>query len=261
MSRGGTVLSGREALDVEHRFYVPVAYSSNIAIVDGKLQARLSVPSEISLAATIEAWRHHPDSKLVLAGETDYIGLPNTTDLMEQRALETPEITKDAIAALHTLPNGRPLNHTPRQIAALSRYFRTAEAELQEVLVIPLSFHLKRVMQIARAYKLDATFVAAEDILQADGISQYNDYLPLLAELERSERIKRIVSRIDRQNLLFDVRMRTAGPNLLDIVEDETRGGYRLEQGFSRTEQKELQNNLAATKTQPTYSAGEVGID
>lgn len=244
MSGRGTVLTGKEALapDRQISFIVPLPYSSNIEKYPDRLVPVLSMLSQMAIDAAIKAWEANPDSRIVITGETDYEGLPNTTDLMAERARTTSDIPEDSMIQLHTLPNGRPLNNTNRQIEAVAHYLSSANVDDSGGVVgIPLGFHAIRVARAARAYGLSTMdFVTAEDVLHEGGVTEYDDRLSYLANLERSERIARFISRIDERGKLFDLIMRVKGPKIVDVVPTETEDVYRLEQGFARAKQKRL---------------------
>jgi hypothetical protein len=247
MSPSNSVLTGEEALALNSRvsYIAPLPYSCNIGIGPGnELEPRLSVLSRMSIDSAVKAWEKHPDSKIVISGETDYDGLPNTTDLMAEHAQQISEIVEESIVRLNTLPDGQPLNNTYLQVESLLNYLGGADGR---VLGIPLGFHLPRVMQIAGAYGFDADFVTAEAVHDAAGVSEYEVYLPHIAGLERSERMKVFVGRLDNKGRLGNLLQRITGPNLVDVVETEE--GYRLEQGFTRSKQKALQRRLDTAKT------------
>jgi hypothetical protein len=252
MVASGVVLTGREVLasDQPLSHIVPLPYSSNIEIGREGLETHLSVLSRMALDSAVQVWEHHPSAKIVIAGETDYDGLPNTTDLTVQRAQEISEVGEDSILPLHVLPDGRALNNTYLQMKAVADSLGVDNVG-QKVLFIPLGPHLKRVMQVARAYGLSPGFATAEDILSEAGIPEYEDCLPIVAELERSERIKRFVGRVDKKGALFNLMARIAGPMIVDVV--EAKEGPRLEQRLARPKQKSLQQSLDLVKARRAY--------
>lgn len=249
MVSGGRVLTGQEALGSEYQVsdIVVLPYSSRLVVgPDNEFRTGLSIPSEIAVHGSAVVQKHHPDSYVIIPGETTYKGLPDTTTLMEE-ALGAYGVTKTV--PLHRLRggSGRALDNTYLQMRGAADYLSAADSP--QVLVMPFKPHLERVMKISRALGIQANFVTVENVLSEAGISEYDDYLQCIADLRRGERFKRFFS--FKQGLLPNLITSVAGPSYLDVVETES--GYILEQGLARTRQKELQRSLNATETKPAY--------
>ncbi|HVO86374.1 MAG TPA: hypothetical protein VMT23_01405 [Candidatus Binatia bacterium] len=220
----------------EAEYIAPYPYSSNIDVVGQEYQPRLSVMSSMAIDAAVEAWKINPESKIVIAGETLYgSSLPNTTDLMVERAKQTSDIDDGSLVPLHRLPGGTLLNNTYLQTAALKNYFGDKKGGL---ISSPLNYHLQRVMHTARAYGLESGFTTAEQILDTAGINDYSQYEAAIAGLESSERTIRLINRIDQKGRLFNLMSSRLGGRLVDVI--EVNGRPELLQTTARKKVDEL---------------------
>jgi len=88
----------------------PYPYSSNIDVIGGEWQPRLSVLSQMSADAAVLAWQQDTDLGIVVAGETLYSSkFPNTTDLMVERIKKqagSDDIPVTGISRLSYTPSG-----------------------------------------------------------------------------------------------------------------------------------------------------------
>lgn len=223
-----SVLSGADALDPERRFGQVVAYpySSNIRIENGQLTPYLSVMSNMSIRAATGIWlAQPPDRKLVIPGETLYEGLRNTTVLM---ACSARHLTADAepisdldLVSLSEGIKGRRLNNTYLQTEAVARRL-SERGNGRRAILSALDYHLERVMWTADAYEIEADFVTAEAVLHAQGIDEYDKFLPVIAEGTRdSEKKVKWLTKFDRQGKIVNWLMRNRGGRLVDVVENE----------------------------------------
>lgn len=238
------VLTGHEVLHSsgEINYLAPYPYSSNLEEGGIPLRSRLSVLSRISIDAAMATWKAHPESQIIIPGETTFEGdFTATTDLMIVRAKQTTDIPDSALVPLYKLPNSRGLDNTYLQTERLAQFL---EAEPGNTIVIALNYHLLRVMQTARAYGLDAGFVTAESILQARGIHAYDRYFPYIEQIGnqgiRAERNLRFVNQIDRRGRLFNLLTQIGGPRIVDVVEVD--GKLQVENTFARRKLKELRD-------------------
>jgi hypothetical protein len=237
-------LTGAEALGSQSpiRNIIALPYTSNIEIQDGVLKARLSRLSEIAVMGAVDLWEQHPDSLLVIPGETDYEDQPNTTALMRAHILNHSSINEESIVPLDKLPNGRVLDNTYLQMEAVTNYLN---GNTSGTVFVPLEFHLSRVDRVAHAYGIDnAEFVAAEDIhTELGDPQQYERYFELIAKLQRGEKLKRFAGHFDGKGRIFSQIMRVVGPNLVDIY--ETKAGMKLKEERAWVKEKAVKHQLA----------------
>lgn len=238
----GHVISGEQALDSarEYGFVAPHSYSANVRAGSLGPEVYLSVMSKMAIDAACQVVLARPESQLVITGETCYGDeLPTTTELLVERASDVFNIHRDAIRPL-AREDGKGLNNTYLQTEALSNFFK--QSPEQPALIVPLGYHLKRIVHTAQAYGIQADFVAAEDVLHAASINTYDRYLPLIAMLESSERLLRGANKIDRQGKIMNLIMKLKGPRQVDVIEID--GELVLEEGYS---QDKLAQVLAAS--------------
>jgi hypothetical protein len=227
------ILTGAEALDAleEIAYVAPHSYSANVRLdADGNPEPYLSILSQIAIDAAATVVEHQPGSKLVVTGETCYGDeLPTTTTLMADRAIDILGVDAGRVVPL-SREDGRGLDNTYLQTEALANFFRNQAG--QRAVIMPLSYHLKRIVHTAKAYGIDADFVAAEDVLHAVGDHSYDQYLPHIEGLGVSEKALRFINIFDPRGRLLNWMMeKTKGPRLVDVV--ETDDGLELEQGYS----------------------------
>jgi hypothetical protein len=241
---GGTAL--RNSPDIE--FIVPFPYGSNIEIGQEGPEPMLSVLSLMAIDAALVVAEHHPDAKVLVAGETPYgDDLPNTTELMMRRAKQVSD-RADAIVPV-VRSDGRPNNNTYRQAEAVAEHLREdpTAGRLQNVLTIPLDYHAVRVAQTMGAYGVGSDFVTAEAIFAETGNTQYNRYDQYIDGLRASERIlMRIARKGFIPNLLTDLR----GARVVDVIEED--GSMKL---INEIAQKRLAKLLQQHQETPQVAA------
>lgn len=227
----GSVLSGEEILDAGQAvdFVAPHSYSSNVRLgPDGQPAPYMSIMTQIALDAAATAVGRQPESTLVLTGETCYgDAMPTTTDLMVERAIAELGLSAERVEPL-SRDDGRGLDNTYLQTEALAHFFADHDGR---AVIMPLSYHLRRIMHTAEAYGIEADFVAAEDVLHAAGNHSYDRFLPRTHDLEASEKVLRAINMFDRRGRFLNFMMRAKGPRLVDVVESDE--GLVLEQGYS----------------------------
>jgi hypothetical protein len=227
-------------------YIVVYPYSSNIEMGTNGLEPRLSVLSQMALDAALAVWSRNPAARIVMPGETPFgDALPNTTTLMVRRAKKTPGISDDSLVPLHSLPNGRPLNNTYLQTKALAHHFGV-QRRAGTILAVALGFHMPRVRSVVKAYGMKPHFASAEDILQTEGITTYDNYLPHIQHFGgRGERLLALLSSVDGKGRLLNLMMQATGARVNDIIDDGA-GGLRPYLSFARQRLKEVH---AATAT------------
>ena len=234
------LLTGTEALSSERRvdYVVPYPYGSNIATdLNGALLPRLTVMSQMAIDAAVHVLERHPEAKIVIAGETPYgEDLPNTTDLMIRRAQEVSAVADNSLLPL---PRAEGNNNTYLQTETIANFF--SENGRANILLVPLSYHIRRVAQTIKPYRLTLSFVTAEAVLQAAGNANYNKYLPSVQSLEKSERKLRFLNKLDKEGKLLNWLTKTTGARLVDVVEDD-QGELVLEQGYARGKLQQAQS-------------------
>ena len=213
------VLTGEQALGMESHFshVVVLPYSSRLVPEAGSLRTELSWPSEIALHAGVIALNKHDGAKLVIIGEDAHKGLDSTTDLTIERATAAYGVGQDSLCPVYRLSNGKLLNNTYRQIAGAAQGLVTTKSP--NTLVVAFNAHLQRVVQISQGVNLLAHFVSVEDILTSADIHTYDDLLPIIAGIGRTERIKRIIGQ--KRGVLLNVLsdMGLVGAGYLDVDE------------------------------------------
>jgi hypothetical protein len=89
-------------------------------------------------------------------------------------------------------------------------------------------------------------FASAEDILQTEGITTYDNYLPHIQHFGgRGERLLALLSSVDGKGRLLNLMMQATGARVNDIIDDGA-GGLRPYLSFARQRLKEVH---AATAT------------
>jgi len=229
------ILTAEESLTYPINTIVPYPYGSNIKIVNGQLQPYLTIMSQMSADAA--SYLKVSERKVFLIGETPYPGYLNTTNLMRERLRRTLP-NSDVIDVLRK--DGQGNNNTYLQTEAIKENKKN-----EQVLVIALSYHLPRVIQAASAYRLNAVFVKAEDILKAAAINEYDKYLPFIEDLKHSEKLLRLVGELDRKGRLINGLISIRGPRLVDITSGED--GLYLENTSAR---KKMRGILASGSAQ-----------
>lgn len=222
---------------------VALPYTSNIEIAEGRLRAKLSLLSEISVMGAIRVWEQYPESMVIIPGETDYQDQPNTSQLMMEHALDRSAISQDSIVPLNNLPDGRALNNTYLQMEAVAHHMAK---NTEGILFTGLNFHLKRVSDIAATFGINsAQYLSSEKIHTNVGDpNNYGRYFKLISSMKRSEVLRRMIGRVDTRGKLFTRIMESRGPNLDDIV--EINGKLTLERGQAWEKEEALKQQLAA---------------
>ncbi len=257
------ILSGKEALCEPSITHIDVfPYSSNIRLrsantietfphsSDNKLEAAntletyLSNISAMAIDSAIQVQLQNPYAKLVIPGETPFEDLPNTTDLMAQRAIDAG-VDKDNIVRLYTLSDGRYLNNTFLQAQGLREYH---QGNTEVVLVISIDNHGRRVLSAMKAFNTTPRyFTTVESILEAQGIHDYDRYLPVINWLRRTELLTRLVS--DRVGLpkgqIPNYVTGRKGPRVVDVI--EVQGHLVKEDRFAWKKRAQLLAEAAAT--------------
>lgn len=84
-------------------------------------------------------------------------------------------------------------------------------------LVVAFEPHLQRAVQAAKGANLLANFVSVEKVLQAAHVHLYDDILPAIADMRRSELIKRLLGQ--EKGKVFEVLsyLGIVGSSYLDI--------------------------------------------
>jgi hypothetical protein len=194
------VMTGEQVLSSELQLshVVVLPYTSRVIAEAGSLHTELSWPSEIALhAATIASNQH--DAKLVVIGEDDHERLDSTTKLTVERA-PAYGVDEDSVWPVDKLRNGKSLNGTYRQIAGAAE--RLASVESPSVLTVAFDAHLPRVMKASQGANLLSSFASVEEVLKAANVHDYDDMLPVIAGIARTERIKRIIG--GKRGILFN---------------------------------------------------------
>jgi len=238
---GVTELTGQEALSSKRTvdYIIPYPYGSNIRLGEaGFPSPYLSLMSQMAIDAGAYVFSHHPEARIVLAGESPYgPGFPSTTDLMIQRARDTFQVPVAALLPV-VRDDGLGNDNTYLQAEALVSFFE--ELPAGEVLVIPLAYHLRRVAHTMRAYGAQAPLYAtAQSVLAACGVKDYDCYAPIIEGLEKSERILRLVNEADPRGRLLNKIMARKGARLVDVTTGED-GKTRLENGYAQEKLKQL---------------------
>jgi hypothetical protein len=236
------ILSGADALDPERGFDYVVAYphSSNIYLDHGELQPRLSVLSRMSIEAAAAVWKSQPGGHLVIPGETLFPSLSNknSTALMACCARQKTGLSDLELITLNHLGNGRPLNNTYLQTEAVATALDQPFRKGGSCLIETLDYHLERVMWTARKYEIKGDFVAAEDVLQAAGIHEYEDCYPFInAGTKNSERLAKLLARVDRHARAANRITEYTGGRVVDVIFDAD----KKPNGFLNTTAKKRQ--------------------
>ncbi|HZL08119.1 MAG TPA: hypothetical protein VFC50_02905, partial [Candidatus Dormibacteraeota bacterium] len=249
------VLAAEQALDPSRdvKFIVPYPHSSNITRADetGQLETFLSVLTRASMHAGIVAWRNHPGSKLVLPGETLYDrSLPTTTDLMMSMA-EEADVPKDALIPLGDLSGestSYDLNNTYRQTEKLAEFFGD---DTDSILWTTLRYHRARVARTLGAYSLPSEVAVAEDILHAEAVTEYDQYLGLTTQflkgLGKTEALAWLMTIGNRQGAIPNLLMAHTGGRLVDVVPNG-KGGLKMENKGAQAKQARLIREAGAAQ-------------
>ena len=223
----GRIIAGSEALDPQRPIDHVVAFphSSNIELILGQIEPRLSLMSQMSIEAAATIWRQHPSSGLVIPGETCFeeTDLPDTSDLMVEHIQKTsdPDANDSDLAPLHRLSDGRPLNNTYLQTMGLIEFFDGLPKQPGNILIETLEYHVARVRRTAEAYGIKANYVIAEDVLHELGVTEYDPALPVIAHgTRKTEALAYLLTIGNRKGTLMNTVMRKAGARLVDVVED-----------------------------------------
>jgi hypothetical protein len=221
-------------------FIVPLPYTSTVVRgPEGEPEARLSVMSRMAIDAASLAWQSSPQAKLVIAGETAYEGLPNTTDLMALRAEYHCGVVPEAHVRLHALGNGQKLNNTYLQMRALAE----ALGGSSNVLFVPLGFHLPRVARIAKAFGFaGADLTSAETLLRAAGEHRYDVYAPFIPRLATAERWLGPLTVLDRKGRLLTAMTALLGGRQMNIT--VSNGHIVTENGSARQKLQRLHQEI-----------------
>lgn len=206
----------------EIEWIAPFPHSSNVGMVDGVLTARLSTMSRMSLDAAANLWTFCKDSKIVIPGETCFEGslLPDTTDLMIQRASEDFQVPAGSMIGLHALGNGIKLNNTYLQAKALEEFFGQKPG-YKGLIIGSLGYHLDRVVKASRHFGLDADYYVAEDILYSEGPSQFDKFIDAIDENTRkTEKLANLLTFGGKMPGPVNWLMQRAGARIVDVSED-----------------------------------------
>jgi hypothetical protein len=250
----GQVLTATQALDTAHPFstIVVIPYTSRLELGNGNtLQTSLSLPSEIALRGAVEVHKQHQNSQLVIPGETSYEGYDSTTDLMLAEAVNELGVAEERLVPLGKThgDKGRTLDNTYLQARAVAESFATHNALSQgETLVVPFAPHLARVMRAMKGYGIQARYVTVESVLAEARVSDYDEYMPCMADLAR-ERMKMLLG--GDKGRFLNLLSYVTGPGYLDIVHAEPgdtgeHNGYKLYESSARTQLKNVRRSIAS---------------
>lgn len=170
-------------------YVTPFPYGSNIRLTaEGQPETYLSIMSAMAIDAAVQV---HEDTgaRIVIPGETPFEDLPDTTRLMTERA-QAQGVPKDMIIPLHALVDGRRLNNTYLQAQSLSEHHDL----LDDMQVIALAYHMKRVAGAVQAFGINSSFRTVESIFEDNNMSDYDKFYPLIAKLWRSELMARLIT-------------------------------------------------------------------
>lgn len=177
-----------------------------------------------------------------MIGETCYPGLPSTSELEEKRVLQLkPDFPASKRIVLDEA-QGEKLDNTVLHVRGLADYLsRQPEAG---VLTVGLRYHAKRVLTHAQANGLEnLRYVAAEDVLQATGrLGEYAEYLDKFRRIERSEKLLRLLAKMNPRGELFVAAMKKSGPRVVDVV--DTANGPEFRNKLARTRLAEERQKL-----------------
>lgn len=204
-----------------YKHIVAFPYGANLDAGPDGLTARLSILSEIVVAAAVVAQDRFPTAKIIFPGERTFGDTFDGTTDLAARHVHSLGVDEDSFIGLHSLPDGkRKLNNTYLQTRAVAAYFGLVGGG-GNTLTVGLNYHMPRIEQAMDAYGIPTDFVSAEDIVRNSELSQYDRYLPLLSEFgSRSEAAIRLLAKFDGKGHIPNLLTMLLGPRVADIYDN-----------------------------------------